>query len=281
MSSSLDMRVAARVPIERLHALRRRSQLVGRVSGLRSKATMTALVAAEAFLGQRDHPAAGSAVPVRVTALGGRPVWLRPRSYDRAALEFLHYGHHLPPAELGGPVRQIAVYGANIGLLLGDLAARYPAARLLGVEPDQDNAALARRNLAHLGTRCTLAEAAAWYRDETLTLTWKPDAWGQIVTDLPHHTGNSARTVQLDAVDAGKLLGEFSSQEPVDYLLINIGSPWYQLLRHGEWTRNVRCLRIEIQDHYDEAIPLLEALGYQAWLQRLTWGAFATGIRFS
>jgi hypothetical protein len=41
----------------------------------------------------------------------------------------------------------------------------------------------------------------------------------------------------------------------------------------------VRCIRIEIQDHYDEAVPLLEALGYQATLQRLDWGAFVTGIR--
>jgi len=51
------------------------------------------------------------------------------------------------------------------------------------------------------------------------------------------------------------------------------------MLKHGEWTRNVRCIKIEIQDHYDEAVPLLEALGYRAQLQRLNWRAFVTGIR--
>jgi FkbM family methyltransferase len=191
----------------------------------------------------------------------------------------LSYGYHLPPADLPGPVGHIAVFGANIGLLVAGLAGRYPHARLLGAGPDRDNAALARLNLAHLGVRCTLAETAVWHRDETLTLSWQPDAWGQALTEPPAHNGNGATAIQLDAVDAGKLLGEFGGQAPVDYLLVNIESAWYEMLKHGEWTRNVRCIKIEIQDHYDEAVPLLEALGYQAWLQWLNWGAFAVGIR--
>ena len=84
---------------------------------------------------------------------------------------------------------------------------------------------------------------------------------------------------RVDAVDAGRLLDEFGHQKPIDYLLVNIESAWYEMLKHGEWTRNVRCIKIEIQDHYDEAVPLLEALGYRAWLQWLDWGAFITGIR--
>ena len=47
---------------------------------------------------------------------------------------------------------------------------------MLGVEADRDNAALARRNLARFGSRCSLREAAVWHRDETLTFAWEPDA---------------------------------------------------------------------------------------------------------
>jgi hypothetical protein len=119
-------------------------------------------------------------------------------------------------------------------------------------------------------------QAAVWYRDERLALGWEADAWGVEVTARPPGGGG---VVVVDAVDAGRLLAQFSGAAPVDYLLVNIESAWYEMLRHGEWTRNVRCIRIEIQDHYDEAVPLLEALGYRAWLQRLDWGAFATGIR--
>ena len=242
MTSSQDERVA-RADLERIRSLRHRSQSIRKVTGLRSKAVMGWLVAGEVFRDKLNQPAADTAVPVRVKGLDGRAAWLRPRSYDRAALEFLYCGYHLPPAELAGPVRQIAVFGANIGLLLADLAGRYPHARLLGVEPDRDNAALARRNLAHLGVRCTLVEAAVWHRDETLTLSWQPDAWGQALVGQQHN-GSAGATLQVDAVDAGKLLAEFSGHAPVDYLLVNIESAWYEMLRHGDWTQNVRCIKI-------------------------------------
>ena len=273
-----DQRAAARRSWRRIHSLPYR-QSIARVSGLGSKAAMTRLLAAEAFLGERYQPAADTAVPVRVQELGGNVVWLRPRSTDRLALEFVDYGHHLPPAALTGPVRHIAVFGANIGLLTADLGGRYPQARLLGVEPDRDNALLARRNLAHLGSRCALEEVAVWYRDETLTLTWEPDAWGQIVTSPVSGNGSATMARHIDAVEAANLLAAFTGPAPVDYLLVNIESAWYEMLRHGQWTANVNCIKIEIQDHYDEAVPLLESLGYQAQLQRLNWGAFATGIR--
>jgi hypothetical protein len=263
--------------VGRILSLRYRLRSVGRVGGLRGKVLMGWLVAGEVFGGVRAEPAAGSAVRVRVKGLWGRGVWLRPRSSDRAALEFLYLGYHLPPAGLAGPVGQIVVFGANIGLLAGDLAARYPGARLLGAEPDGDNAELARRNLAHLGGRCVVAQTAVWWRDERLALCWEADAWGREVTVRPHRGGGAV--AEVDAVDAGRLLADFSGAAPVDYLLVSIESAWHEMLRHGEWTRNVRCIRIEIEDRYDEAVVLLQGLGYQVTLQRLGWGAFATGIR--
>jgi len=268
-------------------SLHDRSRSVGRVTGLPSKAAMARLVIAEALQAERDRPPAHTAVPIRVKTMDRRAVWLRPRSRDRFAFEFLFDGYHLPPPELTGRVGQIAVFGANIGLLLGNLADRYRRARLLGVEPDRDNAALARRNLAYLGARVTLAEAAVWHRAEPLTLNWERDAWGQIVVHSAEIGGGGVGLVnavkagerRVDAIDAGMLLDEWGHQKPIDYLLVNIESAWYEMLKHGEWTRNVRCIKIEIQDHYDEAVPLPEALGYHAQLHRLSWGAFATGIR--
>jgi hypothetical protein len=282
-------RVTARAVCQMARSARSRAKSVRRVTGLLSKTTMARLVIAEAFRAERERPTARTAVPVRVGSMDDRVVWLRPRSTDRLAFEFLYQGHHLPPPELTGQVGRIAVLGANIGLLLGDLAERYPYARLLGVEPDPDNAALARRHLAHLGARCTLLEAAAWYRDEQLALSWDSDAWGQTLAHSPRRGGGTAvavrvdavetRQLRFDAIDAGRLLDEFGDREPIDYLLVNIESAWYEMLKHGEWTRNVRCIKVEIQDHYDEAVPLLEALGYRAQFRWRTWGAFVTGIK--
>jgi hypothetical protein len=264
------------ISLRRIHSLPLRRS-IARVGGLASKATMARLVAAEALLGEQCQPAAAAAVPLRVRELGGNVVWLRPRSRDRAALEFLHLGHHLPPAGLAGPIRHVAVFGAHIGLLAADLASRYPQARVLGVEADHDNAVLARRNLARYSGRCTVEETVVWHRDETLTLAWVPDAWGQEVAGPA--TGSEPDPRHIDAADAGNLLAAFTGSAPVDYLLVNIESAWHEMLRHGHWTKNVRCMKIEIQDHYDEAVPMLETLGYQASLQLLSWGAFATGIR--
>jgi hypothetical protein len=272
-------RVAPWDGIQFIRALRHRARSVRRVSGLCSKTVMSTMAATEVLLGERNQPAADSMVPVRVKGTGGRRVWLRPRSSDRAAFEFLHCRHHLPPAELASPIEHIAVFGANIGLLVADLADRYPAARLLAVEPHRDNAVLARHNLAHLGERCTLREVAVWYRDETLAVRWEPDAWGQIVTGLSARQGTAVTGEQIEAVDAARVLSDFAGEAPIDYLLVSIETAWYEMLRHGDWAKNVRCLKVEIQDHYDEAVPLLEALGYQARLQRQHWGAFATGIR--
>lgn len=273
-----DPLAAARRAWRRVLSLRYR-QSIARVSGLSSKAAMIRMLAAEAFLGGRPQAPADTAVPVRARELGGNVVWLRPRSTDRLALEFADLGYHLPPAALAGPVRHIAVFGANIGLLTADLADRYPQVRLLGVEPDHENALLARRNLARLGGRCVLKEAAVWHRDETLALNWELDAWGQIVTGPAPGAGSAARVRHIDAVDAADLLEAFAGPAPVDYVLVNIESAWYEMLRHGRWTENVRCIKVEIEDHYDEAVRLLESLGFQAQLRRLSWGAFVTGIR--
>ena len=56
--------------------------------------------------------------------------------------------------------------GSNIGVGLALLAERYPESRVLGVEADPANAALARRNLAPWADRARLVEAAVWEGEE-------------------------------------------------------------------------------------------------------------------
>jgi hypothetical protein len=78
--------------LQQVQSLRYRSRTIGRVSGLRSKALMARLVAWEVFWGKRNQPAADAAMPVCAKGLDDRAAWLCPRSYDRAALEFLYRG---------------------------------------------------------------------------------------------------------------------------------------------------------------------------------------------
>lgn len=258
-----------------VHDTRSRARAVAQAEGLASKLRVAAMGGQSLLMSELSRPSAGSAVEVRVSDLDDATVALRPRSRDLKAFELVFdEGLHLPPSEVDGPLARIAVFGANIGLPLADLAVRYPSARLLGVEPDPDNAELARANLAGLGDRATIVESAVWHCDAELVVNWTQDAWG---LDLAESGEEGAQTVT--AVDAARLLREFCGDDPVDYLLVNIESAWYELLRHGDWTRGVTCIKIEIQDHYDEAVPLLESLGFRARIEYLDWGAFAIGVR--
>jgi FkbM family methyltransferase len=71
---------------------------------------------------------------------------------------------HLPSPEVHAP-RIIWDLGANIGLTVAHLAFRFPHARVLGVELDEENVALARRNVAPWADRCGVIHAAVWPSD--------------------------------------------------------------------------------------------------------------------
>jgi len=257
---------------------RRHGHTIWRAAGIAARLRLAEMIIESLVGAETDQPAADTAVPIRLPGVDRPRIWLRPRSRDWAALEFLDGKHHLPPAEVGDAPKYIAVFGANIGLLTAELADAYPEARLLGVEPEQQNAALAQRNLARFGDRVSLVEAAVWHRDEQLDVAWGRDAWGLNLTGAAADQQPGSRQ-RIPAVDAGRLLDRFTSGAPLDYLLINIESAWYEMLRHGAWTRNVECVKIEIQAHYDEAVPLLQALGFHARLIRLSWGAYVIGVR--
>ncbi len=84
---------------------------------------------------------------MRLRPLGGSEVLLRPSTSDVDTVWGTFAGrYHLPPPEAGEP-RLIWDLGANIGLTMADLAVRHPGARVVGVELDSENAALARANV--------------------------------------------------------------------------------------------------------------------------------------
>jgi len=261
---------------------------VARIGDAAGRLRMVRMLAEAALGREEDQRPASAARPFRVPELGDRIVWLRPRSRDYAAFQFLAEGHHMPPADMPGPVRHIAVFGANIGLLLADLADEYPEARVLGVEPDFDNAVLARRNTEHLGGRARIVDTAVWHHDTTLEVGWGRDAWGLDLAAEQTGAGTAEHPQSvgpvIEAADAGRLLAEWTGGAPVDYLLVSVETAWQELLRHGDWAREVRCIKLEISDVHsaetaDEAVPLLEKLGFRARLETLPWGAFAVGLR--
>ena len=218
------------------------------------------------------------AVPLRLGPLGGRAVWVRPRSPDLDALSVnFGHGHHLPPEEAAGEaLATIAVFGSNIGVGMADLAARHPQARILGVEPDPVNMALARRTLDPWSDRTVFVEAAVWPTAGPLGMEWSKKAWGLTVRSEPEGgTTVEARTPQ-------SLLDELAPGGEVDYLLIHVEGSELQLLQQEtDWWSRVRMVKIEVEESLDAVTDALRGLGFGVRVQDVGWGAFVVGIRNS
>lgn len=194
---------------------------------------------------------------LRLRALGGREVLVRPGSSDLATVwGTFARRYHLPPPELGTP-RTIWDLGANIGLTVADFACRFPGARVLGVELDWDNVALARRNIAPWADRCEVIHAAIWVGDGEVRYQGWPGATSN------YRVTGAAEGTPVPAVSLATLLRERG--EGVDYLKVDVEGTERELLRDGTgWAAEVRCLKVELHGDYrvDDCEADLWRLGY-------------------
>ena len=107
-------------------------------------------------------------VGVRLRSLG--PVTLRSHTSDIAVLgELIEGDSYAPLADAAPPrVETIVDLGANTGLAARWLLERFPAARLVAVEPQQGNLAVLRRNLSGGRARILAACVGATARRVTM-----------------------------------------------------------------------------------------------------------------
>ncbi len=96
------------------------------------------------------------------------PIHLRPGTTDLAVFEevFFDRAYPLPSWD----VRTVVDCGANAGFVTLWFLRAYPGARVVAIEPDPENWALARKNLEPYGDRVTLLRAAVWPASQHLAL---------------------------------------------------------------------------------------------------------------
>ena len=214
----------------------------------------------------RHHQGSGGrVVRVRLRPLGGSEALLRPSTSDVDTVWGTFAGrYHLPPPEAGEP-RLIWDLGANIGLTMADLAERHPGARVVGVELDSENAALARANVTRWGSRCEVVEGAVGPRDEPVRYVRLAGATsghyltGAALEDDPAVTAATA-------ISPASLLSRCGPGEVVDYAKIDIEGAESALLREETgWAGRVRTLKVEVHHPYTvgECRRDLQALGYE------------------
>jgi FkbM family methyltransferase len=215
-----------------------------------------------------------SAAParLRLRPLGGHEVSVRPGTSDLGTVwGTFARRYHLPPAELGAPCT-IWDLGANIGLTMAHFACLFPQASVLGVELDEANVALARRNVAAWADRCEVIHAAVWTGDgEVRYRGW---AGG---TSNYQVTGGEGAPVR--AVSLATLMREQGG--PVDYVKVDVEGAERELLSDGTgWAEQVRCLKVELHGEYraEQCEADLRRLGFRAWQDPQHW-ACVVGLR--
>jgi FkbM family methyltransferase len=210
-------------------------------------------------------------VGVSMAALDGGELFVRPGTSDlRNAADHYRLGLYLPPPELDREPRQIVEIGSNMGASLTALAHRFPAARLIGVEPDPGNAAIARRNTARFGPRCTVVEVGIWDSDAELVVERGSEHGEHGFTLRPLSPADPPGTPATTALSLDSLLARHLPEGQIDYLQLSIEANEARIFAAGgEWADRTASLRTEA--HPDLGYPAarvradLEALGFRAW----------------
>lgn len=221
-------------------------------------------------------------VELRLRPLGGLPVHVRPRSSDRWVLRdvFLRRGVHLPPPPLDEQdLRCIWDLGSNVGLTVAHMAARFPRAKIYGVELDEENAKLARRNVAAWGDRCEVIRGAVWAEDGEVG--YAPLREGDELSFSASADTTRGDDPRVPAWSLNTLFGRYTPDGAIDYVKMDIEGAEREVLTTGtEWARRVRGLRVEVHDGYalDDCARDLQALGFETSIWPGVHGP-VTGVR--
>jgi FkbM family methyltransferase len=148
--------------------------------------------------------------------------------------------------------RVILDVGAHNGSSTRRLLQKYPAARIVAIEPNKANFDLLQRNTADF-TQVTCIQAAVWMDNQGVRfVNPEEDPWAYSVTAFKHNTGdeqNLIRSITMDQVfaetgiaieDVGLIVMDIEGAE--DAIFTN-PTPWLSRMRTGA------TIAIELHEH--------------------------------
>lgn len=245
----------------RSERLRRLGELLRSGHGARGKTSVIRALTRERWRSTAHR----DVIAVPMADLGGQRIYVRPQTTDLAnAASYFSRSIHRPPPSVRDP-RRIVELGTNMGAGLTALALAHPEARLVGVEPDPGNLAIASLNTARFGDRVRLVQAAIWDTDADLVL--EPGSVGEHGFTIRPRLEEDAGAGRLAALTIDALLERSFPGEEVDYMHVTIeGSEPRVFAAGGAWPERVRALRVEAHPYLDYSVAAcaaqLEALGY-------------------
>ena len=152
--------------------------------------------------------------------------------------------YHVKPEWLRGEPKVVVDLGANVGLASLSLAAQFPQARIIAVEPHPETAAVLRHNLGCLGDRAKVWEAAVSDQAGTMRLSLANENYNASLVRESEH-GVDVRVVTMADVLAAE------GVDRIDVMKIDIEGAEKMLLSGSpEWLKRVDLILIEMHGDY-------------------------------
>ena len=179
-------------------------------------------------------------------------VTLRLRTSDiptfQQVFTFCEYDNSVMPQN----AKTIVDLGANIGLASVYFGLHYPEARILSVEPEEQNFSLLRTNTEALGQRVHCEHAAVWSDDGWINLHTEDQmgnalgAWGVQVSENQTAKSGRTRSYRLETLLA------IADIQHVDILKVDIEGAELELFksRAEHWLDRVDMVIVETHDRF-------------------------------
>jgi FkbM family methyltransferase len=215
----------------------------------------------------------GTPLAFHPRCLDGKAVFCRPGTRDKSSLEdLLAHQVYLPPAEVREP-KVIIDLGANVGYTLSHFAHLYPNARIIGLELDRDNFAMAQQNIGWCAHRVALINAAIWSSDGIVKFSGPGEDAFHVDAALsaaqaPRSAERTARSISMPS-----LLAQHGI-DFVDYIKMDIEGGEAELLLNADcsWLKRVGSMKIELHHvPYDKFHQVLTGHGFRCHGDRRHW----------
>ena len=199
------------------------------------------------------------------------PVFMRTHTSDREVLAQVFIAEEYAPLALSHP-RMILDLGANVGYSSVYFLSKFPATRVLAVEPDAGNHAMCCRNLEPFGERASVLAGAAWPERTKLKLhrgSFRDGReWATQVKAMGSAEGPAVGG-EVGAYDIPSLFARCGATH-VDLLKIDIERSELELFSRNTsaWLPKVRNLCIELHGSDCEEVFFRSVSGYSYDLLR-------------
>jgi FkbM family methyltransferase len=188
----------------------------------------------------------GSVRRVKMPGLA-HPLHVRLGSSDVDAFHQIFIRREYAPLEPMTDVGLILDCGANVGYASAWFLARFPGCHVVAVEPDADNFAALRQNLAPFGQRVIMLRAGIWSHPTKLAMSHEPFRGGGEWTKQVREC-DPDQEAEFDGVTVGSLL-ESTSYDRISLLKMDVEGAEAEIFRGDVgWLDKVDAIAIELHD---------------------------------